>query len=72
MQDAFNPFKAPPLSRKGARIVAAARHIMAESGPEGITRKRVAECAGMKPTEVSREFPNRAALMQALGLTKTG
>ena len=65
MSDAFNPFKAPPLSRRGARIIAAARQIMAEFGLDGITRKRVAERAGLKPAEVSHEFHNREALMRA-------
>ena len=66
MASDFNPFKAPPSSRKAALIVAAARAIVAERGAEAVTRKSVAERAGVAPAEISREFPDRAALMQAV------
>ena len=62
----FNPFQVRALSRKGALIVAAACQLIAEAGPEAVTRKRVAERAGLKPVEVSREFHDRAALMRAV------
>ncbi len=66
MTDSFNPFKPPLPSRRAAIIIAAARKIIADSGSGMLTRKLLAERTGLKPAEVSREFPSKEALLRAL------
>ena len=69
MANNFNPFKASAPSRKATLIIAATRQLIAEFGSDAVTRKRVAERAGLKPAEVSRVFRDRASLMRAVAAT---
>lgn len=66
MADDSNSSQDPALSRRNALIIAAARAIIAESGVEAVTRRRIAMRAGLTSIEVVQSFHSRAALMRAL------
>ena len=68
MADEFNPFRASAPSGRKALIIAAARALLADGGSDLVTRKTVARRAGLSPSEVSRHFKDRLALLRAIQL----
>ena len=49
-------------------LIQAARQLMAESGPEGVTLSEAARMAGVSPAAPYRHFKDRATLMTALAV----
>lgn len=59
----------PPVSRGGARaaeIVAAARRILEEEGPEALTMRRLGDSVSMQAPSLYKHFPSKAALTSAI------
>ena len=68
MADEFNPFRVSAPSERKALIVAAARALLADGGSDLVTRKTVAKRTGLTPSEISRHFKDRSALLKAIKL----
>jgi AcrR family transcriptional regulator len=49
-----------------AALLAAAEEILTESGPDGLTVRKVASCAGIAPMGVSNRFEGKQGLLEAL------
>jgi AcrR family transcriptional regulator len=48
------------------KIASAARKLLEEEGPEGVTMRRVASAVGITPMALYRHYPNRDGLLNAL------
>ena len=48
------------------RIITAARSLLDQEGTEAVTMRRVAEAVGITPMAISRHYPDRTGLLNAL------
>lgn len=63
------------LSPRAAEIVAVARRVLEEEGPDALTMRRVGDELGMKAPSLYKHFPNKAAIELVLveqGLAEMG
>jgi AcrR family transcriptional regulator len=54
------------LSRRGREIVAAARELLEEEGPEALSMRRVADRLGIRAPSIYKHLPDKRALENAL------
>jgi AcrR family transcriptional regulator len=57
---------ADPLSPRGSEIVAAARDLLEEAGPEGVSMRRVADRLGIRAPSIYKHLPDKQALENAI------
>ncbi|WP_068927584.1 TetR/AcrR family transcriptional regulator [Planobispora rosea] len=64
-----------PLTPRAAEIVAAARALLEEEGPDGLTMRALADRLGIRAPSLYKHFPDKAAVEAALieqGLAEMG
>jgi AcrR family transcriptional regulator len=61
-----SPSTRPPLTARMRQIVAAARELLEEDGPEALTMRRVAERVGVRAPSLYKHLPDKAALEAAV------
>ena len=57
---------AQELSARGREIVAAARQLLEEDGPDGLSMRRVAERIGIRAPSIYKHLPDKEALEHAI------